>query len=116
MILPLMGVGSILKSPVWTHGAHGALDGEAHGVGDGVVGVNKFHGEFPGLHDVPRLAGDELGAVEQLVLLQLQAHQPQGHPGGIDGGLEGAQDVGQGADVVLVPVGEEDAPDLDPGA
>ena len=74
--------------------------------------MNKFHGEFPGLHDVPGLAGDELGAVEQLVLLQLQAHQPQGHPGGIDGGLEGPQDVGQGADVVLVPVGEEDAPDL----
>ena len=109
---PWMGVGSILKSPVWTHRAHGALDGEGHRVGNGVVDVDELHAELARLDHLARLAGDELGLVQQAVLLQLQLHQPRGHAGGVDGGVDVPQQIGDGADVVLVPVGEEDAPDL----
>ncbi len=52
--LALDGGGVDLKVTGVDHGAHGALDGKAHGVGDGVVDVNEFHGEFPGLDDVAR--------------------------------------------------------------
>ena len=110
--LPLDGGGVNLKVPGVDHHAHRALDGEAHRVGDGVVGVDELHGKLPRLDHVPGLAGDQLGGVQQLVLLQFQAHQPQGHPGGVDRGLEGPQHIGQRPDVVLVPVGEKNAPDL----
>ena len=94
------------------HGADGALDGEGHGVGDGVVDVDELHRELARLHHLAGLAGDELGLVQEPVLLQLQLHQTGGHAGGVDGGVDAAQQVGDGADVVLVAVGEEDAPDL----
>ena len=74
--------------------------------------MDELHRELPRLDHVPGLAGDQLGGVQQLVLLQFQADQPQGHPGGVDGGLEGPQHIGQRPDVVLVPVGEKNAPDL----
>ena len=45
------------------------------------------------------------------MLLQLQPHQAQGHPGGVNGGVEGPQDIGQRPNVVLVTMGEEDPPD-----
>ena len=93
------------------HGAHSALDGEAAGVGDGVVHVDELHRELACLHGLPRLAGDELGLVHQPVLLQLELHQSGGHAGGVDGGVHIPQEVGKGPDVVLVPVGKEDAPD-----
>ena len=64
------------------------------------------------LNRVPRLTGDELGPVQQAVLLQLQLDEPRRHAGGVDGGVQGPQHIGQGPDVVLVAVGDEDTPDL----
>ena len=57
-----------------------------------------------------RLAGNELGLVQQAVLLQLQLYQARRHAGGVDGGVHVPQQVGDGADVVLVSVGQEDTP------
>ena len=74
--------------------------------------MDELHGELACLDHVAGLAGDQLGDVQELVLLQLQLHQAQGHGGGVDGGVEGPQDIGQGANVVLVAVGQENAPDL----
>ena len=107
-----MGGGVNLKVPGVDHHAHGTLHREADRVGNGVVGVDELHGELARLDDVPCLAGDQLSGIQELVLLQLQAHQAQGHPGRVDGGVEGPQHVGQGANVVLMPVGEKDPPDL----
>ena len=74
--------------------------------------MDEFHAEFARLDHVARLTGDELGLVQQAVLLQLQLDETGGHPGGVDRGVDGPEDVGQGADVVLMSVGDEDAPDL----
>ena len=74
--------------------------------------MDELHAELARLHHVPGLAGDELGLGQQAVLLQLQADQAHAHAGGIDGGVDGPQHIGQGPDVVLVSVGDEDAPDL----
>ena len=46
------------------------------------------------------------------MLLQLQLNEARGHPGGVDRGVDGAEDIGQGADVVLMSVGDKDAPNL----
>ena len=77
-----------------------------------MVHVDELHREPPRLHHLARLAGDQLGPVQQAVLLQLQLDKAGGHAGGIDRGVDGPQDIGQGPDVVLVTVGDEDAPDL----
>ena len=77
-----------------------------------MVDVDKFYAEPARLNHVSRLAGDELGAVQQAVLLQLQLDEPGGHAGGVDGGIDRPQHIGQGADVVLVAVGNENAPDF----
>ena len=74
--------------------------------------MDELHGKTPRLDHLARLAGDELGAVQQAVLLQLQLDEPRRHAGGIDGGVDGTQHIGQRPDVVLVAVGDEDAPDL----
>jgi len=47
----------------------------------------------------------------QAVLFQLGPHQRQGERRSVNGGVDVVQDVGQGADVVLVAVGEQDGPD-----
>ena len=74
--------------------------------------MDKLHTELSSLYHLTGLTGDELGLVQQAVLLQLQLHQPRRHAGGVDGGVDAPQEIGDGADVVLVAVGEEDAPNL----
>ena len=46
------------------------------------------------------------------MLLQLQLDEPGGEAGAVDGGVDLLEDVGNGADVVLVTVGQHNAPDL----
>jgi hypothetical protein len=54
----------------------------------------------------------QLGGTEQAVLVQLRLDQPEREPGRPDlGDTHLAHQVGQGADVVLVAVGEDDRPD-----
>ena len=91
-------------------GAHPRVDGEGRRVGDGVVHMEELHLELAGLHSLARLHGDELGGVQQSVLLQLQLDEPGGEAGAVDGGVDLLEDVGNGTDVVLVPVGDEHAP------
>ena len=74
--------------------------------------MDKLHLEHAGPDHVSRLAGVDLGGGEQVVLRQLELHQAGGHPGGVDGCVDVPQHIGEGADVILVAVGEEDAPNL----
>ena len=74
--------------------------------------MDELDGELARLDHVPRLAGDHLGLGHQVVLLQLQLDQPRAHAGGVNRGVDGPQYIGDGSDVVLVAVGDEDAPDL----
>ena len=56
--------------------------------------------------------GDELHRIRQAVLLQLQLDQTVGHGGAVDGAIDLLHAVGNRADVVLVSVGDEHAPQL----
>ena len=60
----------------------------------------------------PGLTVFELALIEDAVLLELAADEPDGKGGGVHRGLDLLEQEGQGTDVVLVPVGDEDAADL----
>ena len=91
-------------------GAHLSVDGESHGVGDGMVHMDELHGELACPDALARLYGDELGGFHQLVLLQLQLDETGGEAGAVDGHVDLLEHIGDGADVVLVAVGDEQAP------
>ena len=91
--------------------AHFRVDGKGHGVRDGVVHMDEFHGELARPDAFASLHGDELRGLHQLVLLQLQLDEAGGEAGAVDGHVDLLEDVGNGADVVLVAVGDEQAPD-----
>ena len=59
----LDGGGVNLKVACVQTGANRALDGEAYGVGDGMVGTDELHRELASTHRLPCLAGDELGCI-----------------------------------------------------
>ena len=92
----------------------GGADGEGHRVGDGVVDVDELHAEPARLDRLPRLAGDELHLVAQPVLVQLQLNEAGRHPGGVDGGVHVPHEVGDGPDVILMAMGDEDGPNAVP--
>ena len=91
-------------------GAGGTGDGERYRSGDGVVDVNKTYLEaaqrdfVSGPDDVKRNAGDA-------VLLKLQIHQRERELGAVKRHGYLAKHVGGRADVIFVPVREEQAAD-----
>ena len=108
----LRGRGVDLEVAGHHHGAHGGLDGKGHGVGDGVVHMDKLHLEAAGLDDLPGLMGEQLDLVGQVEFLQLPLHQPQSQPGAVDRNPQILHQVGNAADVVLMAVGDKKAPQL----
>ena len=92
------------------HRTHRGMDGEGHGIGDGVVDVDELHGEAAGLYHVAGLMGNQLDLVGQPVLFQFQLDQSGGHGGAMDGAIDLPHQIGDGTDVVLVSVGDEQAP------
>ena len=59
--LPVNGGGVDLEVAGVDHGAHLGVDGEGHGVGDGVVHMDELHVELAGPDSFAGLHGDELG-------------------------------------------------------
>ena len=91
-------------------GAHAGVDGEGHGVGDGVVHMDELYLEFACPDGLARLHGDELGGAHQPVLLQLQLDKPRREFRAVDGQVDLLEHIGDGADVILVAVGDEQTP------
>ncbi len=89
------------------HRPHGALDRKADRVRDGMVGVDELHGELARLYRLAGLTGNHLRFVQQMGLFQLEPYEPRRHPGGVDGGVNVPEHIGQRADVVLVHVGRK---------
>jgi hypothetical protein len=71
-------------------------------IGDGVVDVYQLDDEAADVYGVARLGLPEVGVFDA-ELGQLGTHRAQGEPGPVDGDVELAQKVREGADVVLVP-------------
>ncbi len=109
--LAVDGRGVDLKVAGVDDGAHFGADGEGGGIGDGVVHVDELHLEFARFHALACFHGGDLGLAGQSVLFQLQLDQARGQAGAEDGHVDLAQHIGDGADVVFVAVGDEQAPD-----
>ena len=87
-------------------------EGDAHRVGDRVADPERDDAERPDLELVARLEREHRVVVE-LVLLDLVAEQAAGERRGVDRhARELRQDVRQGADVVLVGVGDQERLDV----
>ena len=97
-------------------GGQGALRGghvDAEGVGDGVGDVEELGAEAAAADVGVLIDLDDAGGGGQVVLLQLVADQRAGQAGRIDDGhLDGLEQEGDRADVVLVAVGDEQGADL----
>ena len=106
----LRGGGVDLEVTGHHHGAHRGLDGEGHGVGDGVVHVDEFYLEAPGLDHLAGLMGEHLHLAGQVKFVQLPLHQADGQPRAVDGHFDILHQVGNAADMILVAVGQEKTP------
>ena len=93
-------------------GARRAVDGEGHGVRDGVVHMDRLHREAAQLDLLSGGDLHELGLARKAEFLQLVADEAAGQAGTVDGQVELLQQVGDAADVVLVAVGDEQTLDL----
>ena len=95
-------------------GAHRGFDRQGACPRDGVVHVDELHGEAARMDHVAFGDHVQRSNVLQPVLLQLVLAQRQRQFRAVDRGGQVAQHVGHRADVVLVAVGDEIAPDLLP--
>src|ERR1700682_3356535 len=86
--------------------------GQGGGVGDGVGNVDVFDAEGRQVDHVSGLDLVEGCRGQQAVVFELVLDQPEGEAGPVDGHVEAVDDEGQGADVVLVAVGQHDGLDL----
>ena len=73
--------------------------------------MDELHLEAPGADRLARLDGNDLRLIEQTALLQLKLHKSRGQACRIDGRVDAVHHIRQSADVVLVAVREEYAPD-----
>ena len=106
---PSSGSWSILKSPVCRMRAGLGADRHRERVRDRVVDGDELEVERPHLR-LLAVGDDELDGVAQAVLLELLAQQRQREPGADERDVRALlEQVGHGADVVLVPVGEDQA-------
>ena len=74
--------------------------------------MDELHLEAARLDGLAGLVRHQLHDVGEAVLLQLQPDQAVGEGCAVDRGVGGLEDIGDGADVVLMAVGDEVAPQL----
>ena len=90
------------------HGPDRRTDSQAHRVGDAVGHPEGLHLETAHLYPVARVDPAQVGLVQQAGLLQLHLDEVGGEGSAVDGRLHAPEDVGQGARVVFVAVGDEE--------
>ena len=83
------------------------LDGQADAVDDGVSDADGLDSERTTLDPIAWTHGAQIG-LEEAVFLQPVAHQGQGHRRPVHRHASVAQEIREGADVVLVAMREED--------
>ena len=109
--LSINGARVQLEVPRVDDGPHGRLDGQADPVGDGMSHADGLDAERPQLDHVARLDGAKIGLLREAVLAEPVLHQRQRERRAVDRCVDLPQQVRQGADVVLVAVGEHHPPE-----
>jgi hypothetical protein len=92
--------------------ADGRVDCERHAVHQRVGDADGHDGERPQRKAFAGQHLDQVGVVEQAVLVQLAFDISEGELSAVDGHVQLGEDPGQAADVVFVAVREDDRLDL----
>jgi hypothetical protein len=92
--------------------ADGGVDGERDAVDQRVRDADGHDAEGAEGEAAAGEHLDELGVVEQAVLVELAFDVGEGELGAVDRDVELGEDPGQAADVVFVAVGEDDGADF----
>ena len=100
-----------LEVPGVEDGAFGGTDGDHAGVCNGVVGPNEFTFEYAQPQHGARFHGDQFPFPQQTMFRQLVFQDPQGQTGTVHRHIQRLQQIGQTADMVFMPVGQQDTPD-----
>ena len=74
--------------------------------------MNELDLKYAETEAVPGLLCENLGVFQQAALVQLQLDDGVGQGRGVNGDVQIGDDIGDGADVILMPVGDDDAPDF----
>ncbi len=88
------------------------MHGERHGIHDGVRDLDGMNRERAELEALSRHHLVQLRVFQQAVLFQFVFHVGEGELGGIDGHVELGDQPWDAADVVFMPVGEQNAANL----
>src|SRR5207245_1754350 len=91
------------------HTTDWGLDRERDRVGDRMADGHRLDAKGTQLHRVPHAHLAQFGLAEDAVLLQLRLDQPQREPGSVDRDVELLQDKRKPADVIFMPVAQEDS-------
>ena len=94
--------------------AERCADGQTAGVGNRVVDTDELNAEAAEAHGIVGLHAMEIGVPGQAMLLELVLNDLESQPSAVNGRIYGAQNVRNGADVVLVTVGQHHTADLVP--
>ena len=86
-------------------------NGQGHGAHDGVRHADELDFEGADLENLFGLDVDEAGLLIEVVLFHTALDQGQGEIGSVDGDSDIGKEIGDGADVVLVAMGEDQGAD-----
>src|SRR5260370_39840241 len=92
------------------NGAQWGGDGKRQAKHNGVRHVDKFDLQWTDVHLLPGLNFVELSLLGEVVLLQSAVNQSQREGGTINRHIQLGKQEGDATDVVLMPVGEHQAP------
>src|SRR4029077_9931646 len=91
------------------YNSHRSADGQRHAINRTMGYADKFDFEWPNFQLASRDYLAQVCLVEQAMLLKTLVYQRQCEARAINGSAEVAQDVGKGADVVFMAMGEQDS-------
>ena len=96
------------------HYADRRRDGQRHRADDRVRDVNKLDLERPDLQDLLRRNRMEVDLFRQIVFFQPPLHQGQREGGSVDRNIQVGEEERHRADVIFVPVRQQQRPDMCP--
>ncbi len=109
--LVIGGSGIDLEIAGVNHHTEGRGNSQGHGAHDGVRHSDELDLEGADVQDLLGLDVDEARLLFEVVLFQAAVDQGQGEIGAVDGDSDIGKEIGDGADVVLMAVGEDEGAD-----
>ncbi len=94
------------------HHPKGGGDGQRDGANDGMGNMNELHFERADFHYLLRLNAVKLNFLFKIELFESPFDKGASESGGIDWNVKVAQEVCDGAYVILVAVGQDQSPDM----